>query len=190
MTAHERWQNTCCESKPGCMSVYTFLGTRSILKPGSPCLHLLRKPNYHRFAARKRILAQPELTWLMFICRRRQVICFDTDREVLHFVWHVLPVVATIQNLSIILIGRRNLLEHEEESSFTWGAIHANPSLLRPHRLRRNNKWKDVGKQRACIVTNYSSPNMLWTVYSPFLSARRKIWKKGRGWLLPLAKQR
>lgn len=164
---------------------------RSILKTRLPCLHLLIKPYYQLFTARKNNLAQRHaLTWLTFICKRHPVICVDTDREVLYFVWHVLPVVAIIQHLSIILIGRRNLLEHEEERSFSWRAIHANPLFLRPDCLTHNNKWKNVGG-KACIVRNDSLANVLCSVYSPFLSARRKIWKRKRGrkrWLLPLDK--
>lgn len=138
----------------------------------------------------KKTLAQPVLTWLTFICKQHPVICVDTDREVLYFVWHILPAVAVIQHLSIILIGWRKLLVHEEERSSTWRVIHANLLFLRPDRLRLNNKWKNVGKRQVCIVSNYSSTNILWTVYSPFLSARRKIWKKreGRRRLLPQTK--
>lgn len=147
---------------------------------------------YHQwFTARKKKLTQPELTWLTFICRQLQVICVDPDRELLYFVWHIHPAMAIIPNLSIILIGKINLLEHEEEWSFTWRVTHVNLLFPRPNCLRRNRKWKNVGKQQARIVTNYSSANMLCVVYSPFLSALRKIWKKKRGgrrWSLPLAK--
>lgn len=91
-----------------------------------PCSYLLMMPFYQWFTARRSKLVQPSSRWLTFICKQHPVICVDTDREVLCFVWQVLPSVAKIQHLRIILIGCRNLLVHKEEISFTRRAIHAN----------------------------------------------------------------
>ncbi len=165
-------------SMGACVCVYKVREVFS--KPRLLCLHLLIKPYYQLFTARKNNLAQPALTWLTFICKQHPFICVDTNREVLYFVWHVLSVVAIIQHLSIILIGRRNLLEHEEERSFTWRAIHANPLFLRPDCLTHNNKWKNVGEKTSMHCDKLFISEHV-TVYSPFLSARRKIWEKKEG---------